>query len=147
MRHRALSSILTAAGLIGVVLAACSDSSKESSIACSGGTPDLAGTWTLYTLDLGAGPIPNPPASGTFYFHDDSVDVDLNVPSPPAPQAIVIAGTGSCSLTGSRISINSNSVVLGQATGTFTFVQTPGADTLKANLVSSGQTINVVVTR
>ena len=148
MRYPRILSLIVISG----ALAACgSDSTKESSIACSGGSPDLAGTWNLYSLDVGFGAISSPPATGTFVFHGDSVDVDLTIPSPPAPQTIAIVGSGSCRLSGTnKIAINSNSQVLGSATGTYTLNVTPGAnvpDTLTATLQASGQTITAVVTR
>ena len=154
MRNRQLAMLLSGIFLLGGALWACGSSSSTgpSAIGCAGGTPDLTGTWTLDTIEfVGQGaPLYPPTATGTFTFSHDTVQVTLNVPNPGAPPPTInIGGSGNCTLAGNHININSNSIVLGQATGTYTYVQEhpAAADTLHATLVSTGQTIRVVVTR
>ena len=108
--RRHLTVLMGGAMLIGGALAACGgDSGGPSGVACTGNTPDLAGTWTLDTLEfVGAGPALYPPAAtGTFVFTGDSVDVTLTVPNPqPPPPTIDITGSGKCTLTATRLTID-----------------------------------------
>ncbi|HXI19551.1 MAG TPA: lipocalin family protein [Gemmatimonadales bacterium] len=142
--------VVAAAALVGGVLSACSSSNGTGP--GGGNVPDLAGTWNLVSLDIGATgqPLTPPEATGTFSFTADSVTVDLAIASPPAPAPIAIQGKGSYALTPTTISINSNALLLGQASGSYTYVARPSAgvaDTLKASLVSQGTPIDVVVVR
>ena len=150
MRQRLMLYTGFACVVIAGVIVACSDSSGPSRATCTGSTPDLAGTWTLVSIDLGAAgtPIPSPPATGTFTFTGANVATDLHVPSPPAPAAIDIVGTGKCNLTADSIFI-ANFGVYGDAVGTYHFFPkgATGADTLKATLSASGVDNDVVVAR
>ena len=133
--------VLAAAG----VIAACSDSSGPSSFSCTGGTPNLAGTWSLYSLDQGAGAIGPPLAHGTFTFAGDSVAVALTVPIDTLGDTTNLAGAGKCTLTSKNITIT-NFAGLGDAAGTYTFKAGP-PDTLRASILSNVIPTSVVVTR
>lgn len=151
MRRRPLTRLLAGVILLGGALSACGgDGGGPNGIACTGGTPNLAGTWTLDSMQFPPGPTLAPPvASGMFTFVGDSVIVVLNVPNQaPPPPTIDIGGSGKCTLTPTTIAINGTGLI-GQASGTYTFVQVAGAlpDTLRAQFLSTGQTIRVVVTR
>ena len=151
MRQRSVLWVLGSVLVVGGVLAACggSDSSGPSGVACTGNTPDLAGTWTLDTLEFvgSGGPLAPPDVSGSFVFSGDQVDVTLTVPNPqPPPATLDITGSGQCTLTGTKLTINGTGLI-GQASGTYVYVHAAAADTLHASLVSTGQTIRVVVTR
>lgn len=152
MRQRHLALVLTGAILIGGALVACGgggDSGGPNGVACTGNTPDLAGTWTLDTLEfVGQGPPLYPPdATGSFVFTGDSVYVTLTVPNPaPPPPTIDITGAGECTLTSTQLYINGSGLI-GQASGTYQFAPGGAVDTLHASLLSTGQTIRVVVTR
>jgi hypothetical protein len=150
MRQRYLAFVLGGAVLLGGVLVACggSDSGGPSGVACTGNSPDLTGTWTLDTLEfVGQGaPLYPPDATGSFVFTGDSVYVTLTVPNPSAPPPTIdITGAGKCTLTATQLNINGSGLI-GQASGTYTFIDA-ATDTLHASLVSTGQTIRVVVTR
>lgn len=149
MRQRNMAFFLSGMLLAGGAMWACGSSSTgPSAIACGGGTPDLTGTWTLDTFAVNHTPPLYPPtATGTFiFFAGDSVNVTLNVPLGGSTQNI--GGVGSCHLVGNQIQINSNGL-LGQPKGTYVFVpeRPAAADTLHATLISTGDTIRVVVTR
>jgi hypothetical protein len=153
MRQRHLMFLVGGAILIGGALAACgSDSGGPSGVACTGNTPDLAGTWTLDSIQFLPDPtvLHDPEATGSFLFTGDSVYVALTVPSPtdPPPATFDLTGAGKCTLTATKLNINGTGLI-GQASGTYTFVDVAGAlpDTLHASLLSTGQTIRVVVTR
>lgn len=152
MRQRSLGWILGSVAVVGVALGACggSDSSGPSGISCTAGSPNLAGTWTLDTLDfVGNGGV-DPGATGSFDFTGENVDVTLNITGGGS-----ITGAGKCTLTVTKqtvdtttgkLYINSTGTI-GQASGTYTYVTAAPKDTLRASLVSTGNTIRVVVTR
>ena len=151
MRQRHLAFLISTI-LFGGAVAACGggDSGGPSGVACTGNTPDLVGNWTLDTIEVvGQGaPLDPPDATGSFTFTGDSVEVTLNVPNPaPPPATIDIGGSGKCTLTATRLNIDGTGLI-GQASGTYAFVDGgANADTLHASLLSTGQTIRVVVTR
>jgi hypothetical protein len=144
MRQRSLGWIVGSVAVVGAALGACggSDSSGPSGVACTAGSPNLAGTWTLDTLQfVGSGPLYPPDATGTFVFTGDSVYVTLSISGTP------VDGAGKCTLTATKLTIDGSGTI-GQANGTYTFVDGgANADTLHASLVSTGNTIRVVVTR
>ena len=135
-------SMLAAALLI----AACgSDSTDE------GGGPDLTGTWDLISVDIGAtgNAVGNPQATGQFVFSGgNTVDITLNITSPPAPQVVAVSGTGTYTQTKTKLNINSGIPLIGQAAGTYDFVDGgAAADTLTVDMLASGQHTIVVVVR
>jgi hypothetical protein len=148
MRQRHLALVVGGAILIGGALAACGgDSGGPSGVACTGNTPDLAGTWVLDTIEFvqQAQTFHQPDATGSFFFTKDSVYVTLTVPGPGG--STPIDGQGKCTLTSTNLYINGSGLI-GQASGTYSFVDGgANADTVHASLVSTGQTIRVVVTR
>jgi hypothetical protein len=151
MRQRSLGWIVGSVAVVGAALGACggSDSSGPSGVACTGNSPDLVGTWTLDTLEFvtaHSGPLYPPDATGSFAFTGDQVNVNLIVKISPTVTD-TITGAGQCTLTATKLNINGTGVI-GQASGTYTYVHPgSGADTLHASLVSTGNTIRVVVTR
>jgi hypothetical protein len=147
MRSKHALLLLALVILAASAIAACSDSSSPSGFACTGNTPDLAGAWSLLTINQGQGAIGPPLAHGTFVFTGDSVDVALTVPADTLGDSLNLAGTGKCTLTASKITIT-NFLGQGDATGPYTFKdETATPDTLSASIVSSGITTSVVVTR
>jgi hypothetical protein len=150
MQQRHLAFLVSSAILIGGALAACGgDSGGPSGVACTGTTPpipDLAGTWTLDTIEFvgQTAPMDTSEATGSFVFTGDRVNVTLNILSPPT----ALIGSGKCTLTATKLYISDGTGLIGNATGTYRFGEGGAeADTLNASLLSSGQTIRVVVTR
>jgi hypothetical protein len=146
MRQWSLGWIVGSVAVVGAALGACggSDSSGPSGISCTAGTPNLTGTWTLDSLDDGSGPLSPPAATGSFVFTGDSVYVALNI-TGIGP----IDGAGKCTLTATKLSINGSGAI-GQASGSYTFVDATPVDTLHAILVPAAapaESIRVVVTR
>jgi len=151
MRQRHLVYLLGGVFLVGGAIAACSDSSGPSRASCTSSTPNLTGTWSLVSVDIGAtgSPIPAPPASGSFTFSGANVTTDLHIPSPPFPNApLDIVGTGTCHLTADSIFIT-NFGAFGDANGSYDFFPkgATGSDTLKATLNAQGVPNDVVVAR
>jgi len=130
---------------MAVIVAACSSSSTDESKG-----PDLTGTWDLASVDIGntGQPIPPPAATGQFIFSGNTVDITLNIASPPAPQVVAVSGTGTYTQTATKLNINSGIPLIGQAIGTYDFVDGgAAADTLTVDMLSSGQHTTVVVVR
>jgi hypothetical protein len=133
--------VIIAAG----VIAACSDSSGPSSFACTGGTPNLAGAWSLYSINQGTGALTPPAAHGSFNFVGDSVLVSITVPIDTQGDTVNLNGAGKCTLTSKNITIT-NFAGQGDAVGPYTFKAGP-PDTLTASVVNSNITTVVVITR
>jgi hypothetical protein len=145
MSYRRMMVFLVAVLLLGGALLACSDSGGPSSFYCTGGTPDLAGAWSLVSIDQGGGGAVGPPtATGSFTFTGTTVDVSLTL-----PVIGLIAGTGTCKLTKSTITITNFAGLGSDATGPYTFVdKAPGTpDTLYATVTASNVPNAVIISR
>ncbi|HTS87076.1 MAG TPA: hypothetical protein VMG41_01190 [Gemmatimonadales bacterium] len=143
MRNRLVGPFVAGAIMIGGGLAACSSSSTGPSAG-----PDITGTWTLDTLTNAGVPVPIPPAQGTFTFTKDSVSIYLIVPVDTLGDLDTASGAGTYAITSKNLSVNTNNMLIGQATGTYRFAnETAVPDTLKANFLANGFPVYVVVTR
>ncbi len=137
MRLRRALPLVAALVLGGGVFAACSDSTSS-----NGTVPDLTGTWDLVSLDVAGTNVPG--TVGSFTFTATTVDISLTL-----PQQAPVTGTGTYTLTPTNIDINSTNALIGQASGTYTFIDKPPgtADTLTADLLAQGTPFSVVVAR
>ena len=112
-----------------VAMAGLATACKVESSVCTGTPANLVGTYNLLSYSTGSTTIPAPPASGALRFHSSTYGVDLTLPGP-----IVIADSGSYTLTGSSCVSESSVLGLPQFTGTYALV----GDTLAVSGTAAG---------